>query len=62
MNERLHALIKDELTTFNVKQGDSSKSLEGLNKEFIKRNFNSLVHRAEGKNILINIDIAFTRD
>ena len=48
-DERLRALIDEELKNFNVKSGDSLKGIEGLNQEFLKNNFNSLTHRAEGK-------------
>ncbi|CAF4743966.1 unnamed protein product, partial [Rotaria magnacalcarata] len=48
-DERIRTLIEDELKTFGVKQGDSTKNIEELNEEFIKNHSNSLSHRAEGK-------------
>jgi hypothetical protein len=53
-DERLRTLIDDELTTFNIKQGDSMKKVEDLNTEFLKTNSSSLTHRAEGKYLLDN--------
>ncbi len=48
-DERLRTLIDDELKTFNITQGDQIKKIEDLNAEFLKKNSNSLTHRAEGK-------------
>jgi hypothetical protein len=42
-------LIDDELKTFNINQGNQIKKIEDLNAEFLKKNSNSLTHRAEGK-------------
>ena len=47
-DERLRTLIDDELKLFDVKQGEATKTIEELNKEFLKKNSNSLTHRAEG--------------
>ena len=51
-DERLRALIDEELKTLNIKQGDSMKTIDELNREFLKANFNSLTHRAEGRSWL----------
>lgn len=48
-DDRLRALINDELKSFI---GDSMKTVESLNQEFLKNNFNSLTHRVEGKDFL----------
>ncbi len=51
-DERVRTLIDEELKSFGVKQGDSSKKIEELNLQFIKNHSNSLAHRAEGKHLL----------
>ena len=48
-DDRLRTIIDGELQSFNVKQGDSMKKIEDLNAEFLKKNINSLTHRAEGR-------------
>ena len=48
-DDRLRTIIDAELQSFNVKQGDSMKKIEDLNAEFLKKNINSLTHRAEGR-------------
>ena len=50
-DERVRTLIDEELKSFGVKQGDSSKKIEELNLQFIKNYPNSLAHRAEGKHL-----------
>jgi hypothetical protein len=48
-DERIRILVDDELKSFGIKQGDSTKKIEDLNIEFIKNHSNSLAHRAEGR-------------
>ncbi|CAF3365910.1 unnamed protein product [Rotaria socialis] len=55
-DERIRTLIEDELKTFGVKQGDSTKNIEELNEEFIKNHSNSLSHRAEAAKIMFLIN------
>jgi hypothetical protein len=50
-DERARALIDEELKSFGIKQGDSVKTIEELNTEFVKNHFNSLAHRDEGKHL-----------
>ncbi|CAF1021988.1 unnamed protein product [Adineta steineri] len=55
-DERLRTIIDDELKTFNVKQGDSIRKIEDLNEEFLKKNSNSLTHRAEAAKVMLLIN------
>ncbi|UJR23099.1 hypothetical protein I4U23_026122 [Adineta vaga] len=55
-DERLRTIIDDELKGFNVKQGDSVKKIDDLNAEFLKKNFNSLTHRAEAAKVILLIN------
>lgn len=47
-DERVRALIDEELKSFGLKQGDTLKKVEDINSEFIKNHLNSLAHRVEG--------------
>ena len=48
-DERLRTLIDEELKTLGIQQGHSTKTIEEMNSEFVKKHSNSLAHRAEGK-------------
>ncbi|CAF0981001.1 unnamed protein product [Rotaria sordida] len=55
-DERLRTLIDEELQTFDIKQGNSIKKIEDLNIDFLKNNFNSLIHRAEAAKVMLLIN------
>ena len=60
VDERLRTFIDDELKVFGVKQGASTKTIEDLNTEFIKKNANSVPHRAEGTRQRMSLHVRHT--